>query len=292
MLGPMASLDALARRLWTVAEPVHAVSYFAPESRAAYEAAGLTGFWRGYFAGRAAPLGAVGAGPVVATFYNFAPEFVRRAVPGVWDRLSPERALDARLDGAVAGLRALAGPALAEPLIVEAVDLVRRTFDPLDAPGRALFAANLELDWPDEPVAALWHASTLLREHRGDGHVAALVDAELDGIEAHVVRLAVAGEDAEWVGPFRGWTQDEWSGAVARLAGRGLLDEEGIATEAGRALVEQVERATDRLAARPLARLGDAAASRLVELLEPIARAITTSGALPFPNPIGLPPPA
>src|SRR5690606_31772750 len=99
MLGPMASLDALARRLWTVAEPVHAVSYFAPESRAAYEAAGLTGFWRGYFAGRAAPLGAVGAGPVVATFYNFAPEFVRRAVPGVWDRLSPERALDARLDG-------------------------------------------------------------------------------------------------------------------------------------------------------------------------------------------------
>jgi hypothetical protein len=285
-------LDALARRLWTVAEPVHAVTYFAAESPQAYEAAGLSGFWRGYFAGRAAPMGAVGAGPVIATFYNFHPDFVRRAVPEVWNRIAPERVIEARLAGAVAGLRRLVGGSLDPARIDEMVELMRQLAGESDSAGRALFAANLELEWPDDPVAALWHGATLAREHRGDGHVAALVEAELDGCEAHVLRLAVAGHDGGWVRTFRGWSDDDWDAAVGRLAARGLMgSDSGEATERGRALIDRVEATTDRLAARPLGAMGDAAASRLVELLTPLATAVAASEAIPFPNPIGIPPP-
>jgi hypothetical protein len=287
----MDDLGALARRLWTVAEPIHAVTYFAPESPDAYEAAGLTGFWRGYFAGRAAPMGQVAAGPVIATFYNFAPDFVRKAVPDVWSRIAPDRAIEARVDGAVAGLIRMVGAELQPDLLDEVVGLIRQVVDVSDAAGRPLFAANQDLEWPDEPVAALWHGTTLLREHRGDGHVAALVEAELDGLEAHVLRLAVAGHDAAWVTPFRGWTDDEVAAAGGRLAERGLVDGSGAATDRGRALAERVEQTTDRLAVSPLRAIGDAAASRLVDLLAPIARTITASGAIPFPNPIGMPPP-
>ena len=73
------STDAVARHLWQLYEPLHAVTYFAPEARAAFVGAGLRGFWRGYFAGRAAPLGAVPAAPVTALFYSFAPAMVARA---------------------------------------------------------------------------------------------------------------------------------------------------------------------------------------------------------------------
>jgi hypothetical protein len=289
----MVEPESLARRLWTVAEPIHAVTYFAPESHAAYEAAGLSGFWRGYFAGRAAPMGAVGAGPVIAAFYNFAPGFVRRAVPGVWERIGPERAIEARLAGAATGLRRMAGDLLAIEPLTETVHLLRQLTTMADAVGRPLFAANRELDWPADPVEALWHGATLLREHRGDGHVVALVGAELDGIEAHLMRLAAAGLDDTWLEPFRGWSVDERAAAVDRLVGRGLVDAESReATPDGRRLIDAVEATTDRLAGRPLDALGDAAAARLVELLAPLATAIAASGAIPFPNPIGLPAPS
>src|SRR5205823_7591950 len=139
----------------------------------AFEDAGLRGFWRGYFAGRAAPLGAVGAATVVASFFNFAPAMVARAVPDVWQRAAPADVLRARTDGAVAALdRLLAGqPAGA---VAEAAELLTAATTGLDTAGRVLGAANAALDPPAAPVGRLWHASTVLREHRGDGHVAAL----------------------------------------------------------------------------------------------------------------------
>jgi hypothetical protein len=276
-----------ARRMWTLFEPVHVVTYFSPEARAAFQAAGLRGFWRGYFAGRAAPLGAVSAAPVTAAFYNFAPAMVSRALPGVWDLVTPGDALAARSAGAVAALRRLLGENPAG--LGAAADGLLRVTDGLDCAGRVLAAANAALPAPAEPAARLWHAATLLREHRGDGHFAALTAADIDGCEAVVLRSGL-DLSREQLQPVRGWTDEEWDQAAARLAERGWLDEDGRATQAGADARQAVEEATDRAAARPWARLGAAAAEDLAALLGPIAGAC--AALMPFPNPVGVPAPA
>ena len=164
-----------ARRLWLVGEPIHALTYFSTDAAAAWEAAGVPGFWRGYFATRAAPFGAVDAGIVTATFYNFHPSMVERAVPAVWSMISPADALTARLAGMDAALRATVGPLVDDPALGDVVAVLRAAVEAAAPAGRALFAANAALPWPDVPHLALWHALTCLREHRGDGHNATLV---------------------------------------------------------------------------------------------------------------------
>lgn len=273
--------------MWGLLEPIHAVTYFAPEARAAFEEAGLRGFWRGYFAGRAAPLGAVGADPVVAAFFGFAPGMVARALPAVWALTPPERALDARLAGAGAALRrALAGQ---EAEAEKAAELLTPVVRDLDCAGRVLAAANRALRPPAEPVDRLWHAATVLREHRGDGHVAALVAAGIDGCESLVLR---AGIDLprEELQPHRGWSDEQWQDARRRLADRGWLNSDGSATREGRSTHAAVERATDRAAGRPWQRLGDRDTDELAQLLRPIAAACAS--LLRFPNPIGVPRPS
>ena len=274
----------IARRMWTLIEPVHAVTYFTPEARAAFEAAGLRGFWRGYFAGRAAPLGPIGAGPVGAMFFGFAPAMVRRALPDVWDRATPAAALAARL----AGARAALSRVLPATDLTEANALLHRAAGGAGCAGRPLAAANAGLPWPADPVGALWHAATVLREHRGDGHVAALLVAGLDGAESLVWRAAL-DSSREVLQPPRGWTDQEWAAAAGRLTGRGWLAD-GVATAQARAALETVERQTDALAAGPWQALGEAGTARLAELLAPVAAA--ARGLLPYPNPIGLPPAA
>jgi hypothetical protein len=215
-----------ARSMWTLFEPVHAVIYFAPQGRTAFEQAGLRGFWRGYFAGRAAPLGPVGAAVVGASFFNFAPGMVARAIPGVWELISPEQALRVRAAGASHALGALlAGQ---EAAAEAAADLLWRAVGELDCAGRVLAAANVGLPAPWEgtegsgALGRLWQAATVLREHRGDGHWAALAAADIDGCEAVVLRcgLDLRREDLQ---PIRGWTDEEWDAARDRLAGRGLM---------------------------------------------------------------------
>jgi hypothetical protein len=294
----MAAMEtaAAARRMWTLFEPVHVVTYFAPEARQGFEEAGLRGFWRGYFAGRAAPIGAVDAAPVIASFFSFAPPFVRRALPAVWGMVTPEQALAARTAGAVAAIRRLTtdadGTGEAQS---KAADLLAAAIDELDMSGRPLGAPNAALPIPDEPVARLWHATTVLREHRGDGHIAALVAAGVDGCEALVLRVARgqaggAGPSRDLLQPARGWTDDEWDAAAERLASRGWLDGAGAITSAGQAAHEAIEDATDVAAARPWARLGPARTDELARLLTPTSLACAT--LLPFPNPVGLPRPA
>jgi hypothetical protein len=276
-----------ARRMWTLFEPVHVVTYFAAEARSAFENAGLRGFWRGYFAGRAAPLGAVAAAPVMASFFTFAPPMVARALPGVWELITPQDALAVRSAGAVAALHRLTGG----QDLTAAADRLLRAADGLDCAGRVLAAANAALPVPGdrEPAARLWHAATLLREHRGDGHLAALVAAGIDGCEALVLRCG-ADLVREQLQPVRGWTDEEWDQAAARLAGRGWLAEDGQLTPEGAAARQAVEDATDRAAARPWARLGAAATEELAGLLAPIAQACAAE--LPYPNPVGVPTPA
>jgi hypothetical protein len=274
----------LPRAMWTLFEPVHAVTYFAPAARAAFEAVGLRGYWRGYFGGRAAPLGPVGAAPVVASFFSFAPGMVSRALPDVWSRADPATALDARRAGAHAALTDL----LAGADVAEAADLLREAAAEVPTTGRPLAAANAALPWPDDPLDVLWQAATVLREHRGDGHVAGLLVAGLDGVETCVWRASLdTSKDA--LQPARGWTDDEWAAAGSRLRDRGWLGADGTATAAGRAVRDEVEATTDRLAAEPWERLGPARTDRLRGLLRPLA--VRAYDALPATTPIGLPAP-
>lgn len=273
-----------ARRLWTVIEPIHAVTYFAPEASAAFEAAGLQGFWRGYFAGRAAPLGAVEAAPVVALFHGFHRSFVERAVPEVWSLCSPAAAVTARASGAVAALGRV-GLAPSASVIDILGDLVVAAADDR----RPLGATNAALPVPDSALGRLWHACTVLREHRGDGHLAALTAHELGPCDATLLRLAVSGDSLDTVAPFRGWSDDDWTQAAGTLVERGLLLADGRITDAGRALHVEVERLTDRLAADPLRAVGRGL-DRLVDELAPLA-ARAVDAIVPFPNPMGAPRP-
>ena len=280
----------MARRAWAAGEPLHALVYFAPEVRAAAEAAGLRGFWRGYFALRAAPLGAVGAGVVTAAFHNFAPAMVSRAVPGIWQVVTPDQALAARLTGVDSALRAHLGEAVAStPAVVEAARLARDAVAVARVEGRVLGAAATDLPWPDEPHLALWHALTALRELRGDGHVAALVTAGIDGCAAHVLFAAVGGTPRDLTQPHRGWTDADWQRTVDDLRGRRLVDASGAATTAGRALRAEIEDTTDRAAPDVVAALGAASADRLVELLTGLSAVVVEAGVVPVPNPMGSP---
>ena len=275
-----------SREMWTLFEPIHAVTYFTAEARSAYEQAGLRGFWRGYFAGRAAPLGAAGPAVVAASFFNFAPAFVARAIPGVWELITPEEALRVRLAGATSALGRLLDGREAEA--AAAAYLLWRAIGELDFSGRVLASADVALPVPGDGLAGLWQAATVLREHRGDGHFAALAAADIDGCEAVVLRcgLDLRREDMQ---PVRGWTDEAWDGALSRLAARGWVGADGALTSAGRAAHAAVEDATDRAASRPWARLGPEVTAEIAAVLTPLARACAT--VLPYPSPIGLPGP-
>jgi hypothetical protein len=277
-----------ARQLWALFEPIHAVTYFAPQCRAAFEEAGLRGFWRGYFAGRAAPLGPVGPAPVYAAFFSFTRPMVERALPDVWSRATPEATLAARRAGARAALDAAFGD---DPdRIAAAAEVLRTAAERVAVGGRVLGAANAALPWPDgpsdEPLDVLWHATTILREHRGDGHVAALVNAGLDGAEALVWRTALGGYEREGLIAARGWTEDEWAAAADRLTARGWLDGDGRPTEVARAAHIDVEATTDRLA---IAHWDGIDLDRAIATIQPLS--VRIASLLPYPNPIGLPDP-
>jgi Helix-turn-helix family len=285
--GAAMSASQVARRMWTLFEPIHAVTYFAAEARAAFEAAGVRGFWRGYFAGRSAPLGRVTAAPVIASFYTFAPQMVSRALPGVWDLITPDHALATREAGAVAALNRLLGDLTdAAGVAGVAADMLAAAAAGLDCSGRVLAGANAALPVPADPVARLWHAATLLREHRGDGHFAALLASDVDGCESNVLR---AGFDLprETIQPLRGWTDEQWADAAARLAERRLIGGDGTPTPAGTAVRVAIEATTDAAAARPWR--DEEFAADLAEALYPIA--LACSAEVPAPNPVGAPVP-
>jgi hypothetical protein len=270
--------------MWALYEPIHVVTYFAAQARDALTAAGLRGFWRGYFAGRSAPLGPVGAAPVLASFFSFAPSMVTRALPEVWTMASPEITLKARADGAVAALEVLlTGVPAAD--VTEAVALLEQATAALEPAGRVLGAANQALPVNEHPLARLWQCATTLREHRGDGHIAALVGVAMGPADVLTLRCGLDLTRAS-VQPARGWTDQEWTAAETRMNERGWLTADGTVTDAGRDLVQSLEDATDVAAAAPWDALGPAATQRLVELLTPMARAC--AAVVPVGNPIGL----
>ncbi len=274
-----------ARALWRSFETIHAVTYFADEARTAAADAGLKGFWMGYFGFRAAPMGAVGPGVVQASFANFAPVMVERAIPDAWRFAAPADLLPVRATSAAAALRRVA-PSVdaAADRLVPVLDAVVGAGDPT---GRPLFAANRDLARPDDAVAALWQCCTALREHRGDGHVAAVTTAGLSGLDAHLLQVAAGAVPADRLREARGWTQEEWDGARDALVAAGVLDAGGALTAEGAARKARIEDATDLLAAVPWAAADDVDA--VAGDLATVAAEIRAAGAVPFPNPIGLP---
>ncbi|MEU7901340.1 SCO6745 family protein [Actinoplanes sp. NPDC049118] len=275
---------ALARTAWRTAEPIHGMIYFAPEAHRRYAALGLRDRM-GYFASRAAAFGPVGAETVIATFFNFNPALVRAAIPEAWRIAAPEDILRTRFEAADAALRRACGPdLLASPEMAEAAGLARRAAESASGhpQGRPLFAATSALPWPDEPHLVLWHAQTLLREYRGDGHVAALLLSGRSGIEALVMHAATGRVAAEVLRRTRGWSPAEWDTAVDQLRSGGLLEagDEPALTETGLAQRQWVEDRTDLLAAPAYAVLGNAGCTRLAELAERISRAVIEAGLL------------
>jgi hypothetical protein len=282
---------AAARLLWSLAEPYHALTYFAAECLVAGKDAGLTGFWQTYFAFRAAPMGAVGPQVVTAAFYNFAPDFVARRVPAVWEVVTPEAAVEARLAGVDGAVRRVFGEDwVTSADVAEAAELAGRAAAAVDPAGRPLAAANAGLPLQSEPHLALWQALTTLREHRGDGHSAALLEREIGGVAAHVLAAAAGRTSREWLMRARGWADADWQTAEEHLAERGWLDG-GQLTVEGNAMVAMTEADTDRLALGPWRAIGDAACDRLTALLRPIRRTVVAAGDWPAANPIGAPEP-
>ena len=269
---------ATARRMWRSCEPYHGLVYFVPEAREAYEDLGLDGRAMGYVASRSAAMGAVGPGVVTAAFFNFHPDLVAGALPDAWRRASPEDVAAARLDAVDAGLRRILGDAVDSTDMAQAAALAAQAAGACRPEGRPLFAAHATLPWPSRPHLGLWHALTLLREHRGDGHVAALVGEGLSGCEALVLHGATGEVDPALLQASRGWPDDEWAAAQGSLRRRRWLTADIELTEAGREARLRVDDRTDDLALGPWRRLGQDRSDRLRELVRPWSRAVVDAG--------------
>ena len=271
------------RSFWQAVEVIHDVVYFAPDTKQRYEAIGLKGYWMGYVASRSAALGTPAPEVVIALFHGFAPRLIRRAIPDAWSMASRDDILATRLDLA----RDALAPGLAESDVERLAKELTAIWTSLDYAGKGLAAAHASLPVPDDPVARLWHATSVLREYRGDCHVAILTAAGLDGAAANT--LAVAdGRVPSSQRKMRGWTEEEWTEAYERLRRRAWTDELATITDSGRAARAQIEDATDRVSASSF---DEEAQARTITLDGPLvaaARAIEASGALQFPNPVGV----
>jgi hypothetical protein len=281
-------LPATARLLWRLIEPVHAVTYFAPEAIGEFRVAGYRGFWMGYFGGRAAPLGPVGPELVYALFYNFSFDRVARALPDAWTFGSPRIALEARQRGAEAALRRQLGDLALDDVVPTAADLLARATHAAPMAGRPLFAANRALPEPVTPIGRLWHFATLLREHRGDGHVAALLNGGITGRQSHVLQSLATGIPKPVYVAAREFDDDEWLGVLAELRTTGYVDQAGKLTSSGRARKDDIEARTDALASTAYAGLSPRDLETLIRVLQPIARSVVRAGDIPLDTPMGL----
>ena len=272
-------MESVARRLFRLVEPIHLVTYFAEEPTEALMALGMRNVWDAYFAGRAAPLGRVPAEVVHAIFYNFADGEVARHIPRVWDIATAEGALAAREQGSVAALRRILGDLADAPGLARAADLATKAATSAATEGRVLYAALRALPVPTEPVARLWHAATLLREHRGDGHIAALVTEGIGGTESHVLHALSEGMPAEKFGRVHHLPAARLAAVVDGMRARGLIDASGWLSTAGREKKERIESLTDDLAAPTYDGLTPSELDQLIADLEPISAALDAAGS-------------
>ncbi len=281
-------MTSIQRRLWEAVEPLHAVVYFAPETAAAAKAVGLPGWWMGYFAGRVAPLGPLPEPPVTAMLFGFAPRMVARSLPDAWKHAEPAVVLQRRMDAVEAALgRILPEDAPWEDL----AGLLEQAVTGCDYAARPLAAGWSSVARPASAAGRVWLAATVLREHRGDGHVLSAVAAGLRGLDTTLTHVGTGAVTREVIQVNRGWTDEDWDESVGRLRDRGVLDGELTLTDSGVVLRQHIEAETDRLAAGPLEALGEDGAAEVVRLAVPLSRRLFDAGAIPLPNPMGAPRP-
>ena len=274
------NLTVLTRRLAKAAEPLHSCAYYADEVKRFTEF-GFSGWWHAYFAYRAAPMGAVSAQEVTVAFYNFAPRMVEKAVPSCWEVMSPrvvrqqqiqimEEALHRIFKGDVSGRRA-----------AYAAEALRETLTGLETSGRPLYEAWRTESWPESVLLSLWHAATLLREYRFDGHNDALRQADISGLGCHLMMAADGRGTPTVIQTIRGWTPKEWQLEAEKLRSRGWINAEGLHTELGRSVRRDIELATDHNAELVVADLGDQRSEKVLGALEGMAGFLTETGTVP-----------
>ena len=264
-------MTSMARRMFELVEPIGVIPYTADEPNEAMFALGFTNYWDTYFAGRAAPLGIAPAEVVDALFYNFAPGEVARHIPKVWRTTTPEAAIAARQMGCVKALRRVLGDQTNSPAFARATDLLLEAATSARYEGRPMYAALRSIPIPEEVVARLFHAASLLREHRGDGHIAALMIEGVGGIEAHVLFALDMGMPAESFGRIHHLPAPQLAAVIDGLRDRALIGDDGRLSDQGREVRQRVETLTDELAAKPYESLEPGELDELVTTLEPLA---------------------
>ena len=258
--------------MFELVEPIGVIPYSADEPNEAMFALGFTSYWDTYFAGRAAPLGAsIPADVVHALFYNFAPGEVARHIPKVWETTTPEAAISARRQGCAAALRRILGDRIDAPGFARTAELLTKAATSAPVEGRPMYAALRTLPVPEDPVTQLFHAASLLREHRGDGHIAALMTEGVGGLEAHVLLALDMDMPAEKFGRIHHLPAAQLAAVIGGMRDRGLIGDDGWLSEPGRAVKQRVEALTDDLAAKPYEILKPEELDELVASLEPLA---------------------
>jgi hypothetical protein len=266
------TMNVMARRMFELVEPIGMIPYAADEPNETMFALGFTNYWDTYFAGRAAPLGRTAPAELVdALFYNFAPGEVARHIPKVWETTTPEAALAARQAGCVNALRRILGDQVETPAFARAAELLLRAATSAPFEGRPMYAALRAVPVPDEVVARMFYAASLLREHRGDGHVTALMVEGVGGLEAHVLLALDAGMPAPKFGRIHHLPVAQIAAVIEGMRERGLIGTDNWLSESGRAAKQRVEALTDDLAAKPYECLAAAELDELATTLEPLA---------------------
>ena len=277
----------IARKMWRTLEPYHSMIYFVPEAIQGQKDLKMRGprprhaAAMGYFASRAAPLGAASAELVIATFFNFNPELVRSVIPDAWEIATPDEITANRLHSADSALRRMLADHITSPEMIEAAKLAREATTACSPIGRPLYAAHASLPWPEAPHLILWHAITLLREFRSDGHIALLLGEQINGCEALILYAATGAVPPIALQKTRGWSNETWAATSEGLRQRGWLNADGSLTEEGAALRESIETRTDQLAMAPWEHLGHASCTRLRHLVRPFSKAIAEAGTFP-----------
>ena len=272
--------EPVARRLYDLIEPICLVNFFSEEPNEAMAELGFRNYWDGYFAGRSAPLGRVPAEVVHAAFYNFADGEAARHIPKVWKTTTPEAAYAAREQGCAAAVRRIVGDLVDTPALARAAEILAKASMSAPTEGRVMYAALRALPMPDDPVTRLWHAANMLREHRGDGHIVALVSEQIGGTEAHVLSaLAMGIHPAETFGRIHHLPKARLSEVMDGLKNRGILDASGRLTEAGHATKDRIESLTDALAEAPYEGLDPVELEELITVLQPISGRLEATGS-------------
>jgi len=276
----MRAMDSIiARKMHRTLEPYHGMIYFSPEAASGYKSLGPQHPRTGYFASRAAPMGAVSAEVVTATFFNFNPDLVGEAMAGAWSVADPTAWVAARLSAADATLRRLLVEGIEGPDMVRAAELAREAAAACWTAGRPLAAGLLGLGWPDQPHLILWHAISILREFRGDAHIALLVAGGITPLEALLLHAGTGEVPGEVLRSTRAWPEESWNVALADLQKRGLLGDDAMLTSAGVELRDGIQEGTDLAAVNPWEAIGPEGCDQLRGLVRPYSKLLVAGGA-------------